>query len=58
MMKVIPKNKLHFFDLLQDVLFSAMFKPYSMMMVQIRASSGQRNPGVEKVLFIMIVLFF
>src|SRR5438067_1287755 len=58
MMKVIPRNKLNFFDLLQEILWNALLKAYSTMMVQIRASSGHRNPGVEKVLFIMIVFIF
>src|SRR4051812_29445225 len=58
MTNVIPKNMLSLFDLLHEVLFKALLKPYSMVMVQIRVSKGQRNPGVEKVLFIMIVFAF
>jgi len=56
MMKAIQKNKLSLFDLLQEVLLNALLRPYSMVIVQIRVSNGQRNPGVEKVLFIMIVV--
>lgn len=57
-MEVITKNKLRFLDVRHAVLLNVLRKPNSIMMAQVTTSNGQRNPGEENVLFIMIVLMY